>query len=798
MTQIKKLKNSQRVQVYPQTHTKAVIDDNGYTAESRLQAMHDEINQAQLEVGAVPSDLTPTEGSANWVTSGGIHAALQNDEARVDNMFRDIIPNTEEKGFFVADADNNIGLQYNIDGLDTAKLSNHFKELLPKNGLGEVAEEGFHITDQSGNIGLRYDNDGLDAVKLSNHFRSLINDGFNKTRLIFNSKIPTYYVSPSGSDSNSGTKALPFKTLFQAITTCTEESNIILMTGIHEMNYDIEIDKDFPLHIFGQPNTILDGGEKVNYTSLSQGIYTFNVNRTDLLNHIIVNGNVRYPASTPKPEPQEISQMLSGQNVSSQSTDTGWYLNSCQMNVGTTLASYIADHIGECYITMFKNWFSPKSKILTANGSTGIITFNYCSANFVGNGVKYTIYNVDTNDTFKAGTFVFKKNSNQLLYKPLQDESVDNVYIPNFYKFDIKSQCDFSGIIFRNFGGSDFTDADLQCSADYQSAVYHTGMFEIVGQLNMNNCEFYANDPICLKYLRNAVGGTIENCLFHENGCEVLHVGDRPSGTDRPTRTAITDEEIPKNIVFRDNRVVNNGVSFHQSCALCILIARDSTFENNEVGYCPYSGISSGWQWDYLYTGFRNCIIKSNHIHHCGDTLLGDFGGIYTVGNGYHSVVENNYIHDVVTGTNNTEADGIFTDEQSHLYTFKNNIIVNPKIYRSNKAVNVDFIGNKLIGNSVAGQFSLGNRKFIGNVVYSNTSFNVINLGTMYADNLYYGGNAMSGDESYYAFNPNFDEKYGLDDTIVQQIGCAKNNIDEIGNVPYLTKTKAVDIEWYY
>lgn len=84
MTQIKKLKNSQGVQVYPQTHTKAVIDDNGYTAESRLGAMQDEINNLQegvVVVGEgmtpVPSDLTPTEGSSNWVTSGGVYNSIQ-------------------------------------------------------------------------------------------------------------------------------------------------------------------------------------------------------------------------------------------------------------------------------------------------------------------------------------------------------------------------------------------------------------------------------------------------------------------------------------------------------------------------------------------------------------------------------------------------------------------------------------------------------------------------------------------------------------------------------------------------
>ena len=76
MTHIKKITDKQGNNIYLRTHTKAVVDDNGYTAESRLQAMQDEINQKQLEVGAVPSDLTPTEDSTNWVTSGGVYSAI--------------------------------------------------------------------------------------------------------------------------------------------------------------------------------------------------------------------------------------------------------------------------------------------------------------------------------------------------------------------------------------------------------------------------------------------------------------------------------------------------------------------------------------------------------------------------------------------------------------------------------------------------------------------------------------------------------------------------------------------------
>ena len=95
MTQIKKVKTSEGVQFYPQTHTKAVIDDNGYTAESRLQAMQDEINAKQLEVGAVPSDLTPTEGSTNWVTSCGIYKNTPSNNDSQSSSDLDIV---DEKG----------------------------------------------------------------------------------------------------------------------------------------------------------------------------------------------------------------------------------------------------------------------------------------------------------------------------------------------------------------------------------------------------------------------------------------------------------------------------------------------------------------------------------------------------------------------------------------------------------------------------------------------------------------------------------------------------------------------------
>lgn len=76
MTAIKKLINGSGNQYFPETHTKAVVDDYGNSVESVLDTQNDLINQAQMAVGAVPSDIYPTEGSTNWVTSGGVHSAI--------------------------------------------------------------------------------------------------------------------------------------------------------------------------------------------------------------------------------------------------------------------------------------------------------------------------------------------------------------------------------------------------------------------------------------------------------------------------------------------------------------------------------------------------------------------------------------------------------------------------------------------------------------------------------------------------------------------------------------------------
>lgn len=106
MANIRKLYEAdQTTQLMPQTHEKAVVDNNGTTLESKLGIMNEVIQQKQFEVGAVEYDLAPTENSAHWVTSGGLYPIAERTmvETNVPDVKYDIV---WEAGSLASDGTN--------------------------------------------------------------------------------------------------------------------------------------------------------------------------------------------------------------------------------------------------------------------------------------------------------------------------------------------------------------------------------------------------------------------------------------------------------------------------------------------------------------------------------------------------------------------------------------------------------------------------------------------------------------------------------------------------------------------
>lgn len=75
MAEIKKLTDGSGSQYFPQTHTKAVVDDYGNSVESVMAQQLDALQNAFVEADQPAPDIYPTKGSGNWVTSGGVYSA---------------------------------------------------------------------------------------------------------------------------------------------------------------------------------------------------------------------------------------------------------------------------------------------------------------------------------------------------------------------------------------------------------------------------------------------------------------------------------------------------------------------------------------------------------------------------------------------------------------------------------------------------------------------------------------------------------------------------------------------------
>ena len=67
------------------------------------------------------------------------HTGEKIDEA-VGRAF--LVGATEEEGFFYADAAGRVALKYNTDGLDAAKLSDHFQSLISGGGGDDYTDLG--------------------------------------------------------------------------------------------------------------------------------------------------------------------------------------------------------------------------------------------------------------------------------------------------------------------------------------------------------------------------------------------------------------------------------------------------------------------------------------------------------------------------------------------------------------------------------------------------------------------------------------------------------------------------------
>lgn len=150
----------------------------------------------------------------------------------------------------------------------------------------------------------------------------------------------------------------------------------------------------------------------------------------------------------------------------------------------------------------------------------------------------------------------------------------------------------------------------------------------------------------------NASGILIENNIVRDTAGSGIIVGNK---TKKPGRTA----DSCSGVSISNNLIYNIARDYHQNVAIEVLFAQNVEITNNDICQTPYTGISVGWFSEQHEENTRHIKVRNNRIERTVQ-MMKDGGAIYTLGNQPGTEILENHI----LGVKNFKA-AVYHDETS-------------------------------------------------------------------------------------------------------------------------------------
>lgn len=218
--------------------------------------------------------------------------------------------------------------------------------------------------------------------------------------------------------------------------------------------------------------------------------------------------------------------------------------------------------------------------------------------------------------------------------------------------------------------------------AQANTQVYEDSWKQVDGGIMLDSCEYI----------------TITNCVIRNMGTAGIKVRSTATHSDDITITnnkiydisynGITIGEVYQHssyekwqlvtdTVIRNNYITRVGLDIFDSCGITATYTSGTVIDHNEIAYCPYSGISTGWGWcndnEDAAADVGKLQITNNYIHDTGKVSR-DGGSIYNLGSSTGTVISGNYVCNSWDGKS-TREQGIYLDEGSSNIEVYGNVV---------------------------------------------------------------------------------------------------------------------------